>query len=76
MNNYEADRETLKTLNDTVWALAKVTASCPFENQDGWNAITAERQRIAAVAKENGFIRIFDGSYKLNIKKYETAGAL
>ena len=66
MTAHEAALTTLAEINNRVWAAKKRSEVAAMENTAEWESITAERFAIRDAAKAHGFIRIFDGSYKLS----------
>lgn len=69
---YEAAREALTNLNDRIR-----NNICPKVNTDAdvaaYTAWQVKARELAAEGKAAGFIRIFDGSFKLNLKNFEDA---
>jgi hypothetical protein len=66
---YEASREVLASLNARI--LANV---CPKvvteEDVATYTAWLERRNALNAEGKSHGFIRIFDGTFKLNLKSF------
>lgn len=69
---YEAALEALKSLNDRI-----SNNVCPKVHTDAdvaaYTAWQEKARELAAEGKAKGFIRIFDGSFKLNLKNFEAA---
>ena len=70
MTAYETARAALDALNARFWAVTERSRVVALDDAAEWEAISVERFAIRDAAKANGFIRIFDGSYKLDVNKY------
>jgi len=70
MTAYEVAREELAKLNARFWAVKKRSEVASMEDVAEWNSITEERFAIRDAAKAAGFLRIFDGSFKLDMSKF------
>jgi len=66
---YEEAIKKLADINARVRAVnAKAPKnSAPVEDIVAWNAA---RAALSAEARDDGFLRIFDGSFKLNLKAF------
>ena len=67
MTTYEAAREALKNLNDRIYALRAPKMDAGTEAHIAYRAKVAE---LNAEGRAAGFIRIYDGTFKLNLKEF------
>lgn len=67
---YAMDVQIVKALNEEIYAVnnnaPKMTA--PAEDHVAWNN---KRRELRGKGEDLGFIRIFDGSFKLNLDNYK-----
>lgn len=64
------DREVLNALNARVSATREEISACKNDEAEKLAALYARRASHNEAAKAMGFVRIFDGSFKLDLKKY------
>ena len=65
-NNYEANRTKLAELNARIHALKAPAMDAGTAAHVEFNAL---RRSLRIMGEEAGFVRIFDGSFKLNAKQ-------